>query len=135
MTMADPRLLALVAGEASGDLLGSLLLRGLKARWPALRSMGIGGPRLAEQGFDAWWSSDRLAVRGYIEVLPRLRELLRIRRELGDRLLGTERPDVFIGVDAPDFNLDLEARLRAAGIPTVVSPRMPTLMPLTSLMT
>jgi lipid-A-disaccharide synthase len=119
MTTADPRLLALVAGEASGDLLGSLLLRGLKARWPALRSTGIGGPRLAEQGFDAWWPSDRLAVRGYIEVLPRLRELLRIRRELGDRLLGVDRPDVFIGVDAPDFNLDLEARLRAAGIPTV----------------
>ena len=54
MTTADPRLLALVAGEASGDLLGSLLLRGLKARWPALRSMGIGGPRLSEPGFDAW---------------------------------------------------------------------------------
>ena len=119
MTTADPRLLALVAGEASGDLLGSLLLRGLKARWPALRSMGIGGPRLSEQGFDAWWPSDRLAVRGYIEVLPRLRELLRIRRELGDRLLGAERPDVFIGVDAPDFNLDLEVRLRSSGIPTV----------------
>ncbi|MFP5467866.1 MAG: lipid-A-disaccharide synthase [Gammaproteobacteria bacterium] len=119
MAMADPRLLALVAGEASGDLLASLLLRGLSARWPGLRSAGIGGPRLAELGFDAWWPCDRLAVRGYIEVLPRLRELLRIRRALGDRLLGADRPDVFIGVDAPDFNLDLEVRLRAGGVPTV----------------
>ncbi|MEJ1730668.1 lipid-A-disaccharide synthase, partial [Escherichia coli] len=61
----------------------------------------------------------RLSVRGYIEVLPRLRELLRIRQTLGDRLLGAERPDVFIGVDAPDFNLDLECRLREGGVPTV----------------
>lgn len=119
MTMTDPRLLALVAGEASGDLLASLLLNGMNARWPGLRAAGIGGPRLVEQGFDAWWPCDRLAVRGYIEVLPRLRELLRIRRELGDRLLGADRPDVFIGVDAPDFNLDLEVRLRTGGVPTV----------------
>ena len=74
---------------------------------------------MAAAGFEAWWPSDRLAVRGYVEVLPRLRELLRIRRQLGDRLLQTDRPDVFIGVDAPDFNLDLEARLRQSGVPTV----------------
>lgn len=75
------------------------------------------------QGFDAWWPSDKLAVRGYVEVLPHLRELLAVRRTLGDRLVA-QPPRVFIGVDAPDFNLDLEARLRAAGVPTVhfVSP-------------
>jgi len=115
---ASPKL-AMVAGEASGDLLASLLLQGLRQRWPALKGGGIGGPRLTGVGFDAWWSSERLAVRGYIEVLPRLREILRIRQQLGDRLLGSDRPDLFIGVDAPDFNLALEARLRQAGVPTV----------------
>lgn len=109
---------SLVAGEASGDLLAGLLLGGLRQRWPGLRSTGIGGPRMAAQGFEAWWPSERLAVRGYIEVLPRLRELLRMRQALGDRLLGGDRPDVFIGVDAPDFNLDLECRLREGGVPT-----------------
>ncbi len=117
--MEPSRRFALVAGEASGDLLGSYLLQGLRGRWPDIQAVGVGGPRLAEAGMDAWWSSDRLAVRGYIEVLPRLRELLRIRTALGDRLLGPERPAVFIGIDAPDFNLDLEIRLRQAGVPTV----------------
>jgi lipid-A-disaccharide synthase len=114
---ADPRL-ALVAGEASGDLLAGLMLAGLKARWPALRSAGIGGPRMAEQGFDAWWPHDTLAVRGYVEVLLRYRELVGIRNRLGDRLLK-ERPDAFIGVDAPDFNFGLETRLKQAGIKTI----------------
>jgi lipid-A-disaccharide synthase len=113
------RTLAVVAGEASGDLIGSHLLRGLRDRWPALQSVGIGGPHLQAQGLQAWWPSERLAVRGYIEVLPRLRELLRMRATLGDRLLADERPDLFMGVDAPDFNLDLECRLRAAGVKTV----------------
>lgn len=111
--------LAMVAGEASGDLIGSHLLRGMRERWPALQSVGIGGPHLQAQGLQAWWPSERLAVRGYIEVLPRLRELLRMRAALGERLLGAERPDLFMGVDAPDFNLDLECRLRAAGVKTV----------------
>jgi len=119
MPVPESPVLALVAGEASGDLLASMLLKGLRQRWPALSAEGIGGSHLAGAGFDAWWSSDRLAVRGYVEVLPRLRELLRIRRQLGDRLLGADRPDVFIGVDAPDFNLDLEMRLRQGGVPTV----------------
>jgi lipid-A-disaccharide synthase len=110
--------LAMVAGEASGDLLASLLMRGLHARWPALAAQGIGGPRMAEQGFEAWWPSDRLAVRGYVEVLRHYREIAGIRRQLGDRLLR-DRPDAFIGVDAPDFNLGLEARLKAAGVPAV----------------
>lgn len=112
-----PRL-AMVAGETSGDLLAGLLLGGLKARWPGLTSAGIGGPRMAAHGFDAWWPHEKLAVRGYVEVLRHYRELVGIRNALGDRLLK-ERPDAFIGVDAPDFNLGLETRLKAAGIKTV----------------
>jgi lipid-A-disaccharide synthase len=110
---------ALVAGETSGDLLAGLLLGGMREHWPSQRSYGIGGPRMAEQGFDAWWSSERLAVRGYIEVLRHYRGIVAIRHQLRERLLGTERPDLFIGVDAPDFNLDLEADLKAQGVRTV----------------
>jgi lipid-A-disaccharide synthase len=123
MTPAAARRCAMVAGEASGDLLAGLLLDGLRARWSALQSMGIGGHQMQARGFEAWWPSETLAVRGYLEVVPHLRRLLAIRRELGDRLLR-ERPDIFIGIDAPDFNFGLEARLRTAGIPTVhfVSP-------------
>ena len=108
----------MVAGEASGDLLAGLLLGGLKRRWPDLRAFGIGGPRMAEQGFDAWWPHDKLAVRGYVEVLRHYREIKSIRDALGDRLLR-EPPEAFIGVDAPDFNLGLEARLKAAGVRTI----------------
>jgi lipid-A-disaccharide synthase len=110
---------AMVAGEASGDLLAGLLLDGVQARWPAAAAHGIGGPQMAKRGFTAWWPSDKLAVHGYsVEVFRRLRELLGIRKQLRTRLLA-DRPDIFIGVDAPDFNLGLEADLRAAGIPTV----------------
>ncbi|MFM2054836.1 MAG: lipid-A-disaccharide synthase [Pseudomonadota bacterium] len=116
--------LGLVAGEASGDLLAGLLLGGLRQRWPDLRTFGIGGAQMAAQGFDPWWPYDLLAVHGYsLELLWRLRRLFALRAELGDRLLA-ERPDAFIGVDAPDFNLGLETRLKRAGIPTIhfVSP-------------
>lgn len=107
--------LGMVAGEASGDLLAALLLGGLMRRWPDLQAFGIGGPQLATQGFDAWWPSDKLAVRGYVEVLRHYREIAGIRNRLAERLLD-ERPGAFIGVDAPDFNLGLEARLRDAGM-------------------
>ncbi|HET8694189.1 MAG TPA: lipid-A-disaccharide synthase [Aquabacterium sp.] len=115
---------AMVAGETSGDLLAGLLLGGMKARWPDLRSQGIGGPKMAALGFEAWWPYEKLAVHGFnLEVLRRFREIWGIRQALGDRLLA-DRPDVFVGVDAPDFNLGLEARLKSAGIKTVhfVSP-------------
>ena len=114
---------ALVAGEASGDLLAGHLLVALRGRWPGLQASGVGGEHMAAQGFEAWWPVEKLSVRGYLEVLPRLPELLRLRRQLGDRLLA-ERPDLFIGVDAPDFNFDLEARLKAGGLKTLhfVSP-------------
>jgi lipid-A-disaccharide synthase len=115
---ASPRV-AMVAGETSGDLLAGLLIDGMQAHWPDLQTCGIGGPQMQRRGFDAWWPSEKLAVHGYsIEVLRRLRELLGIRKQLRERLLK-DRPDVFIGVDAPDFNLGLEADLRAAGIKTV----------------
>ncbi|WP_313080374.1 lipid-A-disaccharide synthase [Pulveribacter sp.] len=118
--MQTPPRVAMVAGETSGDLLAGLLLDGLRAQWPDVASMGIGGPRMQERGFDAWWPSERLAVHGYsVELVRRLLGLVRIRKALGTRLLTTDRPDVFIGVDAPDFNLGLEARLRARGVKTV----------------
>ena len=113
----SPRL-ALVAGEASGDLLAGLLLGGLKARWPNLRAAGIGGPKMAAQGFEAWWPHDKLAVRGYVEVLRHYREISGIREQLAERLLR-EPPDAFIGVDAPDFNLGLETRLKQRGIKSI----------------
>lgn len=118
-----PRTLAFVAGEASGDLLAAHVLRALQARAPGLQTLGIGGPQMQTEGFDAWWPSERLAVNGYADVLGRLPELLLMRRRLRQRLLR-QRPAAFVGVDAPDFNLQLERRLRQAGIPVVhlVSP-------------
>ena len=114
----------MVAGETSGDLLAALLLDGLRERWPSLSAAGIGGPQMASRGFQAWWPHHKLSVHGYgWEVLRRYREIVGIREQLKVRLLR-ERSDLFIGVDAPDFNLDLEAALKAKGIKTVhfVSP-------------
>ena len=108
----------MVAGEASGDLLASLLLGGLRQRWPELRTAGVGGPRMAAQGFESWWPYDSLAVRGYVEVLRHYRELSAMRDSLVERVLR-ERPTAFIGVDAPDFNLVLEKRVKAAGIKSI----------------
>lgn len=112
-----PRL-GMVAGEASGDLLAGLLLQGLRARWPGLTSEGIGGPKMIAQGFETWWPHSKLSIFGYVDALLNIRELLSIRKQLGTRLISN-RPDVFIGVDAPDFNFGLERRLREAGIKTV----------------
>ena len=97
----------MVAGEASGDLLAGLLLDGLRARWSSLKAQGIGGPQMAQRGFEAWWPHEKLAVRGYIEVLKHYREIVGIRDQLRERLLA-DPPQLFVGVDATDFNLDLE---------------------------
>ena len=110
---------ALVAGETSGDLLAGLLLDGLKQRWPDLQTSGIGGPEMTRHGFEAWWPHHLLAVHGFNwDVLRRYRQIVGIRKQLRSQLLRSP-PDVFIGVDAPDFNLHLEANLRASGIKTV----------------
>ncbi|MEW5863303.1 MAG: lipid-A-disaccharide synthase [Pseudomonadota bacterium] len=108
----------MVAGEASGDLLAAHLIAALRARREGLRFYGIGGPRMAAQGFEVLVPMDRLGVRGYAEVLRHYRGIMAIRRELARRLLA-DRPALFIGVDSSDFNLDLARRLRNAGIPTV----------------
>lgn len=110
--------LGLVAGEASGDLIGAMLLQSLQQRGGLAHAAGIGGPRMTALGFDAWWPSERLSVFGFSDALKRLPELLWIRRRLGTRLLR-ERPDVFVGIDAPDFNFGLERRLRRSGVRTV----------------
>ena len=116
--MPNPHV-AMVACEASGDLLAGLVLDGLRARWLDMQSSGIGGPQMVARGFDALWPSDRLAVHGYsFEVLKRVYGLWRIRRKLQQRFLH-EKPDLFIGVDAPDFNFGLEENLRQQGIRTV----------------
>lgn len=114
---------AMVAGEASGDLLGSHLIPALRAKLPNAVFFGIGGPKMTGQGFDAWYPLETLAVRGYVEVLKHYREIAGIRRKLKQRLLATQ-PDVFIGIDAPDFNLALEKTLKSSGVPCVhyVSP-------------
>jgi lipid-A-disaccharide synthase len=122
MTQPAPTI-ALVAGEASGDQLGAALVERLRARYPEARFVGVAGSRMRAAGVDAWWDAGELAVMGLFEVLSHFPRLLRLRRALHRRLLET-RPDLFIGIDAPDFNLGLEIKLRRAGLRTVqyVSP-------------
>ena len=115
--------IALVAGEASGDILGSGLMRAIKARHPDVEFMGVGGPLMEAEGMASCFPMERLSVMGLVEVLGRLKELL-ARRKLLVQTLIEEKPDVFIGIDAPDFTLNIELKLRQAGIKTVhyVSP-------------
>jgi len=115
---SDTPCIAMVAGEASGDLLSSLVIPSFQTRWPHARLQGIGGPRMVSLDFDAWWPQEKLAVRGYVEVLRHYREITYIRKLLCQRLIA-HPPDVFVGVDAPDFNLKLSYLLKNQGIPTV----------------
>lgn len=121
--MAQKVVIGIVAGEASGDLLGSHLMAALKEARPEVQFVGIGGPRMKSVGMEVLFPMEKLAVNGYVEVLKHYREIVGIRRKLRDYFL-TNRPDLFIAVDAPDFNLDLELVFKQRGIPTIhyVSP-------------
>lgn len=133
MALADPSptpqttgpLFVLVAGETSGDNLGAQLIEAIRARVPNARFAGIAGPRMIAAGCEPWEHAESLAVMGLFEILPHLPRLLRIRRELVDRVLSL-RPTAYIGVDAKEFNLRLAPRIKAAGIPAVqyVSPQI-----------
>jgi lipid-A-disaccharide synthase len=120
---AAPVTIGIVAGEASGDALGEQLVRAVRERMPNARFAGIGGPRMASAGCEVWYPLEKLALRGFVEVLPRVPELVRIRRDVYRRLRQAGAP-LFIGVDAPDFNLGLERRLKRQGVRTIhyVSP-------------
>ena len=118
-----PLTIALCAGEASGDLLGAHLIEAIKKQQPDVQFIGIGGPRMIAAGCKSLFDQERLAVRGYAEVLRRLPEILKIRRQLVAQLKNIH-PDIFVGIDAPDFNLSVAAQLKAVGIATIhyVSP-------------
>jgi lipid-A-disaccharide synthase len=116
-------IIALVAGEASGDQLGAALIRAIKATRPEARFAGIGGPLMEAAGMDCWWDSGQLSIMGLSEVIKHIPRLITLRRQLIEKTAAV-KPDVFIGIDAPDFNLGVEKRLRTRNIPVIhyVSP-------------
>jgi lipid-A-disaccharide synthase len=118
-------LIGIVAGETSGDALAATLIRAVRARHPGVRFAGVAGPKMQAEGCEVWYPVEKLAVRGFVEVLRHIPELVRIRRDLRARLLRAHVP-LFVGVDAPEFNLGLEAKLKRRGVRTVhfVSPQV-----------
>ena len=122
-TLAMQPVIGVIAGEASGDTLGEEIIQALLRRFPGARFVGIGGPRMIGAGLESWHDQERLAVRGLVEVVHRVPELLRMRKKLINQLIAAQ-PKVVIGIDSPDFTLGVERRLKRRGIPTVhcVSP-------------